>query len=80
LRDDHETTSSEQGAEVGRVGVQLLDLAPARLVLVELLGFFAGGRNERAFGADLFGGGSLVDLAQDDLGLGDFAVVDELAR
>ena len=43
LRDDHQTTSAYKGAEIGRVGMELLDLGPAALILVELLAFLARG-------------------------------------
>lgn len=80
LRDDHETASADQCAEVGRVGVQRLDLGPPGLALVELLALLAGRRDQRDLRPHLLNRGALVDLHQDLLGFFKLAVVDQLAR
>ena len=64
---------------MSRIGVQGLDLAPAGLVLVELLALLAGGANKGDFGADLLDAGALVDFHEDLLCLLELAMVDELA-
>jgi hypothetical protein len=78
LGDDHETASADQSAEVGGHSVELLDLGPARFVLVELFGLLTRFGNERDFCANLFGGSALVDLCDDSFGFGQTTVVGEL--
>lgn len=80
MADDHETAGAEKGAEIGWVGVQLLDLGPARLIFVELLSFFTGCSDQGRFGLNLLASGAFVDFDQDGLAFGDLSVVDKLTR
>jgi hypothetical protein len=78
LTDNHKTAGTEQGAEVGWIIVQLLDLGPTRLIFVEFLCLFTGGCDQGALGSNLLGRGTFVDLGQNHFGFGDLSTVDEL--
>jgi hypothetical protein len=58
--------------------VESFDLGPAGLVVVELLGLFAGRRDQRNLVSDLLGCGALVDLREDRFSFVELAVIDEL--
>lgn len=79
MTDDHKTAGTDKGSEVGRVLVELLDLGPPCLRVVELLRLFASMHEQCNFVADLLLGSTFVDLADDVCAFLDLSMPCELS-